>query len=273
MPSPPRRRAAAIASASLLALASTAVEASPRLPNGDDTVDAIPMSGPFPSLEAYCEGEGIDVAQCLAPPTRCGTSKGVGKLAGAFPEARVLAGCEIALRAPAGWYLLSTTGLPGWAAFLNNGDRYASEITSIAPSADRASVLVRGTFVHGTAASKMPWLDNPPQDDDGWYECEDRLFVCRIGDGGPSCAGPFPVAFTVYCRDRENPARALHRRESHDFRFVPELKGTTLMMRSPSPKQSRKAVLPGWAVIAIDAPNTLGVTRDLSPERVTLRFP
>jgi hypothetical protein len=34
------------------------------------------------------------------PPRECGATKGVGKLAGAFAEARVLAGCEIALRAP-----------------------------------------------------------------------------------------------------------------------------------------------------------------------------
>jgi hypothetical protein len=94
-------------------------------------------------------------------PTMCGAPRGIGKLAGAFPEARVLAGCEIALRAPAGWYVLSTAGLPGWAAFLNNGDRYASEITSIAPSADRASVLcsrrVRYRRSPATSAGRPAW--------------------------------------------------------------------------------------------------------------------
>jgi hypothetical protein len=109
-------------------------------------------------------------------------------------------------------------------------------------------VLVRGTFVHGTDVSKMPWLDAPPQN--SWYECEERLFVCRIGDAGPSCAGPFPVAFTAYCRDREHPTRALRRKEPHDFHFVPELADTTLTMRSPSAKQPREAPLPGWAVIS-----------------------
>lgn len=230
------------------------------------------MAGPFATLDDYCENAGIAPDRCLAPHPACGPTNGTGKLAGAFTEARVVAGCDVALHAPGGWYVLSTDGLPAWAAFLNNGDRYVSEIASITPSSDRKSVLVRGTFVHGTAASKMPWLDAPPKDD-GWYECEERLFVCQVGDGGPGCAGPFPVAFTTYCRDREHPERRLHRRDSHDFRFVPQVLGTTLTMGSPSAKQPRKAPLPGWAVIAIDAPRTVGILRDLSPEHVTLRFP
>jgi len=246
--------------------------AAPQLPNGFEIVEAIPMDGPFSTLEDYCKSVDIDAKRCLAPPTECGTTNGTGKLAGPFTEARVLARCNVALRAPGGWYVLSTAGLPAWAAFLNNGDRYVSEIASIAPSADRKSVLVRGTFVHGTAASKMPWLDAPPEYD-GWYECEDRLFVCQVGDQGPGCAGPFPVAFIAYCRDRDHPERRLHRRDSHDFRFVPQVSGTTLTMKSPSAKQPRQAPLPGWAVISINAPQTIGILRDLSPEHVTLRFP
>lgn len=230
------------------------------------------MAGPFSTLEDYCKSVDLDAERCLAPPTECGTTTGTGKLAGVFTEARVLAGCAVALHASGGWYLLSTDGLPAWAGFLNNGDRYLSEIASIAPSGDRKSVLVRGTFVHGTSGAKMPWLDAPPKDD-GWYECEDRLFVCQVGDQGPGCAGPFPVAFTAYCRDREHPERQLHRRDSHDFRFVPQVSGTTLTMRSAAAKQPRRAPLPGWAVVAIDAPRTVGILRDLSPEHVTLRFP
>jgi hypothetical protein len=254
----------------LLALAAypATLAASPGLPNGSDTVEAIPMTGPFATLDDYCTSVGTEVKTCLTPPTSCGKPKGVGKLASAFTESRVLAGCEVALRAAKGWYVLSTAGLPAWAAFLNNGDRYRSEIGSIAASADRGSVLVTGTFVHATGAEKMLWLDKPLEN--GWYECEERLFVCRIGDAGPSCAGPFPVAFTAYCRDPEHPERALRKTEPHDFRFAPELKGTTLTMRGG---QSRMAPLPGWAVVAIDAPRLKDAKRELSPERVELRFP
>ena len=89
----------------------------------------------------------------------------------------------------------------------------------------------------------------------------------------PELRRPFPVSFTAYCRDAEHPTRKLRRREPHDFRFIPQLTGTTLTLRSPSAKQPRKAPFPGWAVIAIDSPSTLGVLRDLFPEHVTLRFP
>ncbi len=268
----PPLRLVALAFAACAAVFPAVLAAAPQLPNGSEVVEAIPMAGPFSTLEDYCKSADLDAEHCLAPPTACGAAKGTGKLAGAFTEARVLAGCDVALRAPGGWYVLSTVGLPAWAAFLHNGDRYMSEIASIAPSGDRKSVLVRGTFVHGTDASKMLWLDAPPRDD-GWYECEDRLFVCQVGDGGPGCAGPFPVEFTAYCRDREHPERRLHRRDSHDFRFVPQVSGTTLTMASPTAKQPRRAPLPGWAVISIDAPRTVGILRDLSPEHVALRFP
>jgi hypothetical protein len=257
----------------LLALCTgaTSLAAAPHLPDGSDSADAIAMDGPYASLADYCKASGDDVDRCLAPPTACGATRGVGKLAGAFAEARVLAGCGVALRAAKGWYVVSTAGLPAWASFLHNGDRYLSEIGSIAPSADKAAVLVTGTFIHATTAQKMLWLDKAPED--GWYECEQRLFVCRIGDAGPSCAGPFPLAFTAYCRDGEHPERALRRAEPHDFRFTPELQGTTLTLRAASPRQPREAPLPGWAVVAIDAPRLVDVRRALPPEHVALHFP
>ena len=248
-----------------------AAGAAPQLPNGADTVEALPMLGPFASLDDYCKSQGEDVQRCLAPAPECGAPKGLGKLAGPFTEARILEHCDVALHAPKGWFVLSTTGLPAWAMFLNNGDRYQSELTSFAPSADHKSILVRGLFVHATSAEKMPWLVKPPTDT--WLECEDRLFVCQLGDTKPGCAGPFPVAFTAYCRDAEHPTRALRRAEPHDFRFVPGVMDMTLTMHAASAKQPRKAPLPGWAVLAIDAASTLGTTRDLSPEHVTLKFP
>jgi len=157
------------------------------------------MEGPFPTLEGFCESADIADNRCVVAHPECGTPSGAGNLPRApFLEARVLGTCDVALRAPGGWYIVSTAGLPWWSAFVHNGDRYMSEITSIAPSMDRKSVLVRGTFVHGTSAAKMPWLDAPPTGDawTAWYECEERLFVCQIGDHAPSCAGPFPIAFT-----------------------------------------------------------------------------
>jgi len=234
------------------------------------------MEGPFPTLEGFCESADIADDRCVVAHPECGTPSGAGNLPRApFLEARVLGTCDVALRAPGGWYIVSTAGLPWWSAFVHNGDRYMSEITSIAPSMDRKSVLVRGTFVHGTSAAKMPWLDAPPTGDawSAWYECEERLFVCQIGDHGPSCAGPFPIAFTAYCRDREHPERRLSLRDSHDFRFVPQVVGASLTLRPPSGKQPRRAPLPGWAVVAMTAPQTLGVLRDLPPEHVTLHFP
>ena len=72
------------------------------------------------------------------------------------------------------------------------------------------AVLVRGTFVHWTNPDKMPWL--APAKLEEWYECEERLFVCRFGDSGPGCAGPFPVSYTTYCREATRPEHALRRR-------------------------------------------------------------
>jgi hypothetical protein len=245
----------------VIVLLAAPAAASPQLPNGSDSVDALPMAGPFPTIDEACTSAGVD----CAPAPACGAP--AVKLGAGFTEARVLAGCTLALHAAKGWYLLSTDGLPAWAGFLNNGDRYRSELASIAPSADGKTLLVRGTFVHDTNAQKMLWLAKPPAD--GWFECEDRLFVCKAGDG-PSCAGPFPVTFTAYCRDGDHPEKALKRPEPHDFKFDADVAGTTLTMKGG---KLREAPLPGWAVVAIDAPRMKDVKRPLSPERVELHFP
>ncbi|HUJ63117.1 MAG TPA: hypothetical protein VLX92_31685 [Kofleriaceae bacterium] len=259
--------------ASSLVLAPALLAAAGGLPNGADAVEAQAMAGPFATLDDACTSAGLDHDACsgAAAVRPCGPTTGAGHLTGAFAEARVVPGCDVALRTAKGWYTISTEGLPAWAGFLNNGDRYRSQITSIAKSRDGKAILIDGVFVHGTDAAKMRWLAAPPSDD--WYECEERLFVCAIGDAGPSCAGPFPVAYTAYCRDGEHPDRALHRREPHDFRFAPALDGTTLTLRATRRDQPRSAPLPGWAVVAIDAERLEDVTRDLSPERVELSFP
>jgi hypothetical protein len=61
---------------SCLVLFPAVLAASPLLPNCAETVDALPMSGPFPSIEDYCKSEGADVKQCLSPPTECGATRG-----------------------------------------------------------------------------------------------------------------------------------------------------------------------------------------------------
>ncbi|HEY4244359.1 MAG TPA: hypothetical protein VGM88_31310 [Kofleriaceae bacterium] len=248
----------------LAMLAPALAEAAPSLPNGSDKVEGLPMSGPFATLEEYCKQDG-DVKRCLEPAASCAKPT-IGRLAAPFTEARVIEGCTIALHAPAGWFVLESGGLPAWAMFLNNGDRYESELSSIA--AEGTSVVVRGTFVHSTNAMKMPWLVTPP--DDEWYECEDRMFVCAAGPHGPSCAGPFTVSFHAYCRASGDPRHAMHRADPHDFAFTPHLRGNDLELAGTAP---RSAPLPGWAVTALDAPRTVGMTRPLSPAHVTLHFP
>src|SRR5258705_5322473 len=88
----------------LIALLPSPLAASP-LPNGSDSVDALPMDGPFASLEDYCKQDGGDVKQCMATPKACGAAKGVGRLAGAFlggrrGRHRCPAGQLIAIDAP-----------------------------------------------------------------------------------------------------------------------------------------------------------------------------
>lgn len=239
------------------------------LPNGATSVHAIPMTGPFTSVDAMCKaddaGSACSSAEAAAP---CGFTGGA--LTGAFSESRVLAGCAVVLHAKAGWYRLSVADLPAWNYFLNNGDRYESQLSSITASKDGKAALVRGVFIHDTNAAKMPWLSNAPHDN--WYECEERLFVCAIGDSGPSCAGPFSVSYTTYCRDGEHVEKTLGKRDAHDFRFAASLDGTALTFAADK-SQRRTAPLPGWAVTALDAPNTKDLVRTLSPEHVDLHFP
>ena len=181
--------AVVVAVAGLVALASPApAAADAELPNDRATVDALPMRGPFATLDDVCDAEGqTDHARCLSAATEC-ASPAAGKLAGPFTEFRVLHGCTVALRAAAGWFVLSIEGLPLWAGFLHAGYRYLSDQLGVTTTADRGAVLVRGTFVHWTNPDKMPWL--APAKLEEWYECEERLFVCRFGDSGPGCAGP-----------------------------------------------------------------------------------
>lgn len=254
-----------------VAAAAAASPAQADPPNGAASVDATPMRGPFPSLEAICKADGADDADlksCVDPAKAAPCHFTGSKMAGAFSESRVLRGCEIALHAPSGWYVLASA--PAWTNFLNNGDRYVSELSSIAASKDGKAALVRGVFVHWTAPAKMPWLEHPAFDE--WYECEERLFVCAAGAGGPSCAGPFAITYTTYCRNSEHPERALHTAEAHDFHFDVALAGTTLTFKAPA-AQPRTAPLPGWAVVALGAAETKDQRRELSPERVELHFP
>lgn len=242
--------------------------ADPELPNGSAVVAALPMDGPYASLAAACNGD-PDASCASARAARpCAARRIGGNLAGAFAAWRVLPGCEVALRTAKGWYLVSTDGLPAWAGFLGGGDRYASQIEGVTASADGKAALVRGVFVHSTGPEKMPWLAKPKRD--GWYECEERLFVCAVGASGPSCAGPFPLVYTTYCRDGNHVEHALHLHDAHDFRFTATLHDHTLTVRGRSP---RIAPLPGWAIVAADAARLAGVTRALSPEHVELRFP
>ncbi len=243
-----------------------------------DTLVALPMVGPYATLDALCravlgDGPEVDRSVCTTPPHSCGAGRVAPLVASPFQEARVIqwrGACDFTLRTNAGWWLPDWQQLPALQSFLNNGGRYDSEIDDIAGT-DDAAVVVRGTFVHWTCPGKMPWLKYPRFEE--WYECEARTLVCAVGPSGkPSCTEPVASSYTTYCRAADPQHETLHRPVARvDYRWT--VQASRGQVRLVGPPHAVDGPLPGWFIIAMDADRLRDARRLLTPPRLTLQFP
>ena len=249
----------------------------PRPASADDTAaaESLPMDGPWPTLDDLCRARDFDPAVCSAPPTHCGAAgRQAVRAAPPFREARVIqwtAACDFALRTDAGWWVTSDR-LPALDRFLHNGGRYDSEIDRLSmPDGGDGAFVARGTFVHWTSPEKMAWLKHPPFAE--WYECEERVVVCAVGDSGrPSCTAPVATGYTVYCRAAAPPHRALHHPVAGvDFHQAAKITRSELRLTG-APRRA-DGPLPGWYVVAMDAERRRDERRPLAPPRLALHFP
>jgi hypothetical protein len=208
---------------------------------------------------------------CEVPPRDCGADRVTAHPRPPFVEARAIQwgnGCDFVLRTAAGWWQPRSA----WdtSSFLNNGERYISQIDDITSTADGV-LVVRGSFIHWTCGEKMAWLKHPRAEE--WYECEQRVIVCAIGaSGAPSCTAPIPTAYTTYCRDAEPPYSELHSPLAGvDFKSTVHVTGNEI--RLSSAWRPVDGPLPGWYVIAADAQQRRNERRALPPPHLRLHFP
>jgi hypothetical protein len=240
----------------------------------EPVVTATKADGPYPSIDALCReatSAERDFRSCRRRPTTCTAADWTSRVGPPFREARVMqfhGECSLALRTDAGWWLAS----PGEPLdrFLNNGERYYSQVSAISPTSDGA-LVIRGAFINWTNAEKMAWLEKPSHDE--WYECEDRVVVCAVGMSGVACTVAIAFGYRTYCRDARRPEKPLHDSvRGVDFRLVPNVSRSKLQLDAKGGLPAGRPPT-GFETPAIDRELLRDERGPLPPESVVLQFP
>ena len=242
--------------------------------DGAAVVTAAKLEGPYPSIDALCHDAVDDrqYEQCRGAERSCSAHGFHSAVAPPFRKARLLqfeGECHLALRTDAGWWLAPGREEP-LGRFLNNGERYLSEIDDISPIVDGA-LVIRGTFINWNNPEKMPWLQHPAYDE--WYECEQRVMICGVGDSqAVSCTPAIRTGYTTYCRDSEHPRKALgHRVSEADFELVPRATKTELRFETKGPQPTSRPPT-GFETTALDAKERRHDRVPLPPRSIVLHF-